>query len=136
MIRVDMFQAQLLEEKIRKSCVLDARGLLEAVLGFQKFAHHIAICFDLYAFENLYVDELVDEDVQEDSFDVHLVYIQVKKGCYCKENSKSHGFYYNCKGLIKINSKLLEIAFDNPSSFKTSNIPVYVALYFVYPLIS
>lgn len=37
--------------------------------------------------------------------------------------------------MIKINFKLLEIAFNNLSSFKASNISIYIAFYFVYLLI-
>lgn len=136
MIYVDPFQSQLLKKKICKSFLLKARRLLKAVQGCKKFIHYIIICFGFCAFENLYLEKLVNRVVQKGNFDIYLVYIQVKKGCYYKENSKSYKFYYSCKSLIKINFKLLEIAFDNSSSFETSNISIYIALYFVYPLTS
>ena len=107
MIRVDPFQAQFLKEEVCQSFVPKLRGLFEAVQGFQKFAHHIAIRFRFCAFGHLYVDELINESVQKGSVDVHLVYIQVKEGCYRKEDSKNHRFDYSCKGLIEINSHLL-----------------------------
>ena len=58
-----------------------------------------------------------------------------KKAAIAKKTSKAMGSNYSYKNLIEINSELLEIAFDNLSSFETSDISVYVMLYFVYPLI-
>lgn len=39
--------------------------------------------------------------------------------------------YYDYKDLIKIDSKLLEIAFDNLSSFELGDITIHILLHFM-----
>lgn len=136
MIRVDPCQPQLLKEEIYKFFVLEAERLFEVVKCFQEFPYHILICFSLNAFRHLYIDKLVDEVVQKSCFNIYLVYVLVKKGWNSKENFKNYGFYYSCKGLIKVYSKLLKLVFHYLSGLKTSNIIIYIPLYLIYPFVS
>lgn len=74
MIRVDLFQIQLLKKKVCKSFISKTKRLLEIVQGFEKFTHYILIYFSFCAFADLYIDKLINEAIQKGSFDVHLIY--------------------------------------------------------------
>lgn len=54
---------------------------------------------------------------KKNHFDIYLINIQIKKNCYYKKNFKSHAFYHSVKNLVKINFKLLKIAFKTYLAF-------------------
>ena len=96
---------------------------------------HIISWFALVSIHfDIYLDELVAEPVEKSRFDIHLVNVEIKESRYRKKNSECHGFYYGGKDLIKVNSKLLEVAFYHPPSLEASDIVIYVTFQLVYPL--
>ncbi len=131
MISVDPCQSEFLKEEVRQPFMPQAKKLFEAVEGLEQFADHTSICFCLRAFWDVYVHELVDEPVQEGCFYIHLVDVKVKKGCNSEQYSESYWFYNSSEGLVKVNSKLLQVALDYSSGLETSNIAIDVSLYLV-----
>lgn len=75
MICNDPFQAKLFRKKVYKFFVLKIKRLLKAIQSFQKFVYHIIICFGFCAFEDFYINKLVDKTIQKSNFDIYLVYI-------------------------------------------------------------
>lgn len=110
--------------------------MFQAIESFQQFVYHVPIVFGLCALCYLYLHKLLDKTIQENGLNIHLINVEVKKGGNSKQNSKDHELYNNNKDLIIIYCKLLEVAFDNLSSFKSSNSSIYIEFYLIYLLLS
>lgn len=132
MICIDSLQAQLFEEESCKSYVPETWGLIETVQCFLEFIYYLLVCFSLYVFKHLNVNKLGNEPIEKSCFDIQLVNVKVEEGRYCEKDLKGHRFYYGGKGLIKVNFKLLEVAFNYPLSFKVSVITIYITFQFIY----
>ena len=74
--------------------------MFQIIQNFVEFTNYV----EFFEFnEHFDVGNFIQRFVQENDFDIHLLYVSIVQNCYNEQNFVNHEFNDNCKNLVEIN---------------------------------